>query len=119
MLRARHTPRFAGTYASVENAINVPKAAPAATGADHGRRQRAERHLAPGREAIADELNLDGMTPDEVAEALPVIAAAARRSAAIRRRCGVSVHIWTSRRRNAGAAASTCSRATATWVSRG
>ncbi len=84
---------FDGTYSSVRDAINVPKPiqrprVPIMVG---GNGPNVTWRLAA---RLADELNLDGLSPDEVAAALPVI----------RQRCEeidrdpaslpVSVHIW-------------------------
>ena len=85
---------FSGEHASVANARNVPKPiqqprVPIMVGGNgpNVTWRLAARH--------ADELNVDGMTPDEVAEALPTI----------RQRCeeigrdpaplAVSIHMWT------------------------
>ncbi len=88
-----HHATYEGTYATVRDAINVPKPiqrprVPIMVGGNgpNVTWRLAARH--------ADELNLDGMLPDDVVEALPIIAS----------RCGeldrdpaslaVSVHIW-------------------------
>jgi F420-dependent oxidoreductase-like protein len=84
---------FEGRYANVRNAINVPKPiqkprVPIMVGGNgpNVTWRLAARH--------ADELNLDGMTPAEVAEALPVISQRCeeidRDPASLR----VSVHLW-------------------------
>jgi F420-dependent oxidoreductase-like protein len=83
---------FLGRYASVDDAINVPKPVqerlPIFVGGNgpNVTWRLAARH--------ADEVNLDGMSPDEVAKALPVIRARCdeigRDPASLR----VSVHIW-------------------------
>ncbi len=64
---------FAGTYASVTNAINVPRGlqqprVPVMVG---GNGPKVTWRLAA---RYADELNLDWLTPDEIRDALPVIA---------------------------------------------
>ena len=84
---------FEGTYAQVRNAINVPKPiqrprVPIMVG---GNGKNVTWRLAARH---ADELNVDGMLPEDVAEALPLI----------RQRCeeidrdpatlAVSVHVW-------------------------
>ena len=84
---------FEGRYANVRNAINVPKPiqkprVPIMVGGNgpNVTWRLAARH--------ADELNLDGMTPAEVAEALPVIS---QRCEEIDRdpvSLRVSVHLW-------------------------
>ncbi len=88
-----HHATYEGTYAQVHDAINVPKPiqrprVPIMVGGNgpNVTWRLAARH--------ADELNLDGMFPEDVVEALPIIAS----------RCGeldrdpaslaVSVHIW-------------------------
>ena len=84
---------FEGRYASVRDAINVPKPiqkprVPIMVGGNgpNVTWRLAARH--------ADELNVDGMTPDEVSKALPVIRSRCdeieRDPASLR----VSVHIW-------------------------
>lgn len=92
---------YAGAYASVEGAINLPKGlqrphVPIMVG---GNGPNVTWRLAA---KYADELNLDGMKPREVADALPVI----------RQRCEeigrdpvslpVSVHVWWGRGEHAG-----------------
>jgi F420-dependent oxidoreductase-like protein len=90
----RHTrATYQGKYSSVRDAINVPKPiqkprVPVMVGGNgpNVTWRLAARH--------ADELNLDGMTPDEVIEALPVIRS---RCEEIRRdpsTLALSVHIW-------------------------
>jgi F420-dependent oxidoreductase-like protein len=84
---------YEGTYARVRNAINLPKPiqqprVPIMVGGNgpNVTWRLAARH--------ADELNLDGMTPGELAEALPVIRS---RCEEIRREpdsLKVSVHLW-------------------------
>ena len=85
---------FRGTHAQVEDAINVPKGiqqprVPIMIG---GNGQNITWRLAA---RFADELNLDGPTPDAVAAWLPVIRARCdeidRDPATLR----LSVHIWT------------------------
>jgi F420-dependent oxidoreductase-like protein len=96
-----HHATYEGTYARVLDAINVPKPiqrprVPIMVGGNgpNVTWRLAARH--------ADELNLDGMLPEDVVEALPVIAS----------RCGeldrdpaslaVSVHIWSEYTRDEG-----------------
>ncbi len=96
-----HHATYEGTYASVRDAINVPKPiqrprVPIMVGGNgpNVTWRLAARH--------ADELNLDGMLPADVVEALPIIAS----------RCGeldrdpaslaVSVHIWSEYTRDEG-----------------
>jgi len=84
---------YRGEHASVEGAINVPKPiqqprVPIMVG---GNGPNVTWRLAA---RYADELNLDGMTPTEVAAALPVVAS---RCAEVDREpasLGVSVHVW-------------------------
>jgi hypothetical protein len=89
--RARAT--FRGTYARVQGAINRPKPIqrprlPIMVG---GNGPNITWRLAA---RYADELNLDGLTPEEVAEVLPIIRARCeeieRDPASLR----VSVHTW-------------------------
>lgn len=87
---------FSGTHASVTGAINVPRGLqqpriPIIVG---GNGPEVTWRLAARH---ADELNLDGLEPAEVAEALPVIRS---RCEEIRRDPAglrVSVHVWTER----------------------
>jgi F420-dependent oxidoreductase-like protein len=94
---------FEGRYASVHGAINVPKPiqrprVPIMVGGNgpNVTWRLAARH--------ADELNLDGLSPAEVTEALPVIASRCeeidRDPASLR----VSVHIWSGTTAVTGAA---------------
>jgi F420-dependent oxidoreductase-like protein len=94
---------YEGEYAHVRGAINVPKPiqrprVPIMVGGNgpNVTWRLAARH--------ADELNLDGMTPAEVGEALPVIASRCdeigRDPATLR----VSVHIWKETMKTTGAA---------------
>ncbi|CAN5586065.1 hypothetical protein BH24CHL9_BH24CHL9_16060 [soil metagenome] len=95
MLEAGDTNRasFTGTYASVQGAINRPKPVqqprlPIMVGGNgpNVTWRLAARH--------ADELNLDGMTPDEVGQALPIVRSRCeeidRDPASLR----ISVHLW-------------------------
>ena len=84
---------FNGTYASVAGAINRPKPVqqprlPIMVGGNgpNVTWRLAARH--------ADELNLDGMTPAEVAEALPVIAARCEEIGRDPASLKISVHTW-------------------------
>ena len=84
--RQARTRDIRGRLRQVSGAINVPKPiqqprVPIMVGGNgpNVTWRLAARH--------ADELNLDGMSPADVAEALPVIRHAARRSIATRRRC--------------------------------
>jgi F420-dependent oxidoreductase-like protein len=84
---------YEGTHASVLNAINIPKPlqqpwVPIMVG---GNGPNVTWRLAA---KYADELNLDGMTPDQLRDALPVIRA---RCAEIERdpaSLRISVHVW-------------------------
>ena len=84
---------FEGTYTHVRDAINVPKPVqqprvPIMVG---GNGRNVTWRLAA---RFADELNVDGMVPDDVAEALPVIRSRCeeidRDPATLR----LSVHVW-------------------------
>ena len=93
---------YAGKYVQVRNAVNVPKPVqrprvPIMVGGNgpNVTWRLAARH--------ADELNLDGMRPDDVAAALPVIRS---RCEEIRRdpaSLAISVHIWSEHFRREGA----------------
>src|SRR5262245_9920168 len=94
-----------GRYSSVRNAINVPKPVqrprvPIVVGGNgpNVTWRLAARH--------ADELNLDGLTPDEVREALPVIGARCEEIGRDPATLPVSVHIWTETMRRTGPARS-------------
>jgi F420-dependent oxidoreductase-like protein len=91
--RHRHA-TFDGRYASVRDAINVPKPiqrprVPIMVGGNgpNVTWRLAARH--------ADELNLDGMTPAEVIEARPVIRARCEEIGRDPATLPVSVHVWT------------------------
>ena len=91
-----------GKYASVRNAINVPKPiqqprVPIMVG---GNGPNVTWRLAA---RYADELNVDGMSPSEVAEALPVIRARCEEIDRDPATLAVSVHIWKSDAATAGA----------------
>ena len=84
---------FEGSYAHVRDAINVPKPiqqprVPIMVGGNgpNVTWRLAARH--------ADELNLDGMLPDEVVEALPVIRSRCEEIDRDPATLAVSVHIW-------------------------
>jgi F420-dependent oxidoreductase-like protein len=84
---------FEGRYAQVRDAINVPKPiqrprVPIMIG---GNGQNVTWRLAA---RFADELNVDGLTPAEVAEALPVIAARCEEIGRDPATLSVSVHVW-------------------------
>jgi F420-dependent oxidoreductase-like protein len=84
---------YIGTYASVAGAINLPKPIqqprlPIMVG---GNGPIVTWRLAAKH---ADELNLDGMAPDEVARALPVIAARCEEIGRDPASLAVSVHTW-------------------------
>jgi F420-dependent oxidoreductase-like protein len=84
---------YEGTYSSVDGARNVPKPiqqprVPIMVGGNgpNVTWRLAARH--------ADELNIDGMSPAEVAEALPVIAGRCEEIGRDPKSLAVSVHIW-------------------------
>src|SRR5215208_1834855 len=84
---------FEGRYSSVTRAINVPKPiqqprVPIMVG---GNGPNATWRLAARH---ADELNLDGMSPDEVREALPIIRSRCEEIDRDPASLSISVHIW-------------------------
>ena len=84
---------FEGRYATVRDAINVPKPiqkprVPIMVG---GNGPNVTWRLAAKH---ADELNVDGMTPDEVAEALPVIRSRCEEIGRDPASLRLSVHLW-------------------------
>jgi F420-dependent oxidoreductase-like protein len=84
---------YEGRYAQVRDAINVPKPiqkprVPIMVG---GNGQNVTWRLAAKH---ADELNLDGMRPPEVAEALPVIRSRCEEIGRDPATLPVSVHVW-------------------------
>ena len=85
---------FKGEYSSVRNAINVPKPiqqprVPIMVG---GNGPNVTWRLAA---RFADELNVDGLTPKEVREALPTIRARCEEIDRDPATLAISVHIWT------------------------
>ena len=85
--------KYSGEHASVDGAINMPKPiqqprVPIMVG---GNGPNVTWRLAA---RYADELNLDGMTPAEVADALPVIAARCTEVDRDPASLPVSVHVW-------------------------
>jgi F420-dependent oxidoreductase-like protein len=94
---------FEGEYSTVRDAINVPKPiqrprVPIMVG---GNGPEVTWRLAA---RFADELNLDGLTPDETAEALPVIASRCEEIGRDPASLAVSVHLWWEDWREAGQA---------------
>ncbi|MFL5648571.1 MAG: LLM class flavin-dependent oxidoreductase, partial [Chloroflexota bacterium] len=84
---------YEGRYASVTDAINVPKPiqqprVPIMVG---GNGQNVTWRLAA---RYADELNVDGMSPADVVAALPVVAARCEEVGRDPATLPVSVHIW-------------------------
>ncbi|MBX3029891.1 MAG: TIGR03560 family F420-dependent LLM class oxidoreductase [Chloroflexi bacterium] len=84
---------FEGRYASVEGARNVPKPLqrpriPVMVG---GNGPEVTWRLAA---RFADELNLDGMEPDELADALPVIRSRCEEIGRDPASLRISVHLW-------------------------
>ncbi|HEV8490224.1 MAG TPA: TIGR03560 family F420-dependent LLM class oxidoreductase [Candidatus Limnocylindrales bacterium] len=84
---------FEGRYARVKDAINVPKSiqkprVPIMVG---GNGPNVTWRLAAKH---ADELNVDGMTPSDVAEALPVIRSRCEEIGRDAATLPVSVHVW-------------------------
>ena len=93
---------FEGALRQVRDAINVPKPiqqprVPIMVG---GNGPNVTWRLAA---RYADELNLDGLTPAEVAEALPVIAARCEEIGRDPATLPVSVHVWSETLRRGGA----------------
>src|SRR5687768_3889368 len=90
----RHThAAYEGEYASVKDAINVPKpinptGMPIMVG---GNGPNVTWRLAA---RYADELNLDGMSPDEVRDALPVIRSRCEEIDRDPDSLAISVHAW-------------------------
>jgi F420-dependent oxidoreductase-like protein len=94
---------FEGEYSTVRDAINVPKPiqrprVPIMVG---GNGPEVTWRLAA---RFADELNLDGLTPHETAEALPVIASRCEEIGRDPASLAVSVHLWWEDWREAGQA---------------
>jgi alkanesulfonate monooxygenase SsuD/methylene tetrahydromethanopterin reductase-like flavin-dependent oxidoreductase (luciferase family) len=94
---------YEGTHAHVRDAINVPKPiqqprVPIMVGGNgpNVTWRLAARH--------ADELNVDGMTPDEVAEALPVIRSRCEEIGRDPATLSLSVHVFGGHLKDAGAA---------------
>jgi F420-dependent oxidoreductase-like protein len=84
---------YEGTYASVNEAINLPKPiqqprVPIMVG---GNGQNVTWRLAAKH---ADELNVDGLSPDEVAESMPIIAARCEEIDRDPASLPISVHLW-------------------------
>ena len=84
---------YEGTYSHVRDAINVPKPVqqprvPIMVG---GNGRNVTWRLAA---KFADELNVDGMTPEDVAEALPVIRSRCEEIDRDPSSLRVSVHVW-------------------------
>jgi alkanesulfonate monooxygenase SsuD/methylene tetrahydromethanopterin reductase-like flavin-dependent oxidoreductase (luciferase family) len=84
---------FEGEHSSVKNAINIPKPiqqprVPIMVGGNgpNVTWRLAARH--------ADELNLDGMGPDEVREALPIIRSRCEEVDRDPATLAISVHVW-------------------------
>jgi F420-dependent oxidoreductase-like protein len=84
---------YEGTYASVLDAINLPKPiqrprVPIMVG---GNGPNVTWRLAAKH---ADELNVDGLSPDEVAESMPIIAARCEEIDRDPASLPISVHLW-------------------------
>jgi alkanesulfonate monooxygenase SsuD/methylene tetrahydromethanopterin reductase-like flavin-dependent oxidoreductase (luciferase family) len=95
MLEPGRTARahYAGDHHGVDGAINLPKpiqptGMPIMVG---GNGPKVTWRLAA---RYADELNLDGLSPDEVADALPVIRARCEEIGRDPGTLGVSIHAW-------------------------
>ncbi len=94
---------FDGQYSSVRDARNIPKPiqqprVPIMVG---GNGPNVTWRLAA---RLADELNLDGMTPAEVDEALPVIRSRCEEIGRDPATLAISVHMWTEHISDAGSA---------------
>ena len=92
---------YDGEYSSIRNAINVPKPiqrprVPIMVG---GNGPNVTWRLAAKH---ADELNLDGLSPAEVVDALPVVRARCEEIGRDPATLAVSVHIWTEHSRATG-----------------
>jgi alkanesulfonate monooxygenase SsuD/methylene tetrahydromethanopterin reductase-like flavin-dependent oxidoreductase (luciferase family) len=94
---------YEGRYASILGAINVPKPiqrprVPIMVGGNgpNVTWRLAARH--------ADELNVDGMAPSEVVEALPVITARCEEIGRDPATLSISVHVWSDTFGKGGAA---------------
>jgi F420-dependent oxidoreductase-like protein len=92
MMGAGHA-TYEGKHASVHNAINIPKPVqqpwvPIMVG---GNGPNVTWRLAA---KYADELNVDGMSPAELAEALPVIQARCKEIGRDPASLSISVHVW-------------------------
>jgi F420-dependent oxidoreductase-like protein len=101
MLRGNRS-TYEGETSSVHDAINVPQplqrpSVPIVVG---GNGERVTWGLAA---RFADELNLDGMWPDEVKESMPVIAERCREAGRDPATLPVSIHIWWERLRGGDA----------------
>ena len=101
---------YEGAYSRVRDAINVPKPiqqprVPIMVGGNgpNVTWRLAARH--------ADELNVDGLTPAEVAEALPVIRSRCEEIGRDPATLPVSVHLWSEDIRPVVPRGSTCSAA--------
>jgi alkanesulfonate monooxygenase SsuD/methylene tetrahydromethanopterin reductase-like flavin-dependent oxidoreductase (luciferase family) len=90
--RADHA-TFEGEHASVRNAINLPKGlqSPRIPIMVGGNGPEVTWRLAA---RFADELNLDGMSPDELREALPVIRSRCEEIDRDPESLRISVHAW-------------------------
>jgi alkanesulfonate monooxygenase SsuD/methylene tetrahydromethanopterin reductase-like flavin-dependent oxidoreductase (luciferase family) len=93
MLAAGEVASYAGDYAHVDGAINLPKGiqSPRIPMLVGGNGPEVTWRLAA---RYADELNLDGPGPDEVAEMLPVIRSRCEEIGRDPSSLRVSVHMW-------------------------
>src|SRR5690349_6878403 len=83
---------FEGEHALVKNAINVPKPLQAKLPVMVGGNGRNVTWRLAAK--FADELNVDGLSPDEVREVLPIIRARCEEIGRDPATLSVSVHIW-------------------------